>query len=157
MNAPTERDVNRLFALSLNQCAFPNCTASIFGLSDEMVGEICYIKARSPEGPKYDPAQTHAERHGFNNLVLLCRNHHKIVDDDASRYPVEWLKRIKREQETKGGNELTQHRARLARQLLGTAQVPCPFHRKNFQNDVFVRKFACGGAYVPILKNFSNS
>lgn len=37
MNAPTERDVKKLFALSLNQCAFPGCINFIFTLLDDMV------------------------------------------------------------------------------------------------------------------------
>ena len=118
MNAPTERDVKRLFALSLNQCAFPNCITPIFGLRDEMVGEICHIKAQSPNGPRYDPHQSETERHGFENLVLLCRNHHKIVDDNPAEYSVEWLRDIKRRHEADGGNELSQHDAKLAHRLL---------------------------------------
>jgi hypothetical protein len=118
MNAPTERDVKKLFALSLNQCAFPDCLSPVFGLSEEMIGEICHIKARNPKGPRYDSAQTDAERHAFENLILLCRNHHKIVDDDPKKYTVDSLKQIKREHERNGGNELTQHDAQLARKLL---------------------------------------
>jgi hypothetical protein len=118
MNAPTERDVKKLFALSLNQCAFPDCISPIFGLSDEMVGEICHIKARNPNGPRYDPSQSEVGRHAFENLVLLCRNHHKIIDDDPEKYSVDLLKRFKREHEANGGIELTQHDAGLARRLL---------------------------------------
>lgn len=118
MKAPTERDVKRLFALSLNQCAFPSCLTPIFGLSDEMVGEICHIKARSPDGARYDPAQTDEERHAFGNLILLCRNHHKTVDDQPDKYTAEWLTRIKREHEQNGSIELDQRDARLALRLL---------------------------------------
>src|SRR6267143_5459706 len=113
MNAPAERDIKKLFALSLNQCAFPSCITSIFGLSGEMVGEICHIRARNPEGPRYDLNQTDAERHGFENLILLCRNHHKVVDDDPEKYTVEWLKRTKHKHERNGSIELTQDEARL--------------------------------------------
>jgi hypothetical protein len=118
MNAPTERDVKKLFALSLNQCAFPNCIQSIFTLSDEMIGEICHIKAQSPNGPRYDPVQTEAERHSFENLILFCRNHHKIVDDQPEKYTIEWLAKIKKEHERNGNIELTQDDVRHAHRLL---------------------------------------
>jgi len=118
MSAPTERDVKRLFALSLNQCAFPSCITPIFGLNDELVGEICHIKAHHPKGPRYDTHQSDTERHAFQNLLLLCRNHHKVVDDDPEKYTVERLKEIKRQHEANGSNELSQHEAKLARKLL---------------------------------------
>jgi hypothetical protein len=118
MNAPTERDVKKLFALSLNQCAFPNCINYIFTLSDEMVGEICHIRAQSPNGARYDPTQTEAERHSFENLILFCRNHHKIVDDKPETFSVEWLTKTKKDHERNGNIELTQNDVRLAHRLL---------------------------------------
>jgi hypothetical protein len=118
MNAPTEPVIKKLFALSSNQCAFPACGCRLFGPTGEMVGEICHIKARSPKGPRDDPALPDRERHAFENLILLCRNHHKVVDDDPRKYTVEWLKGIKQQHEMKGSIELSQRDARLARALL---------------------------------------
>jgi hypothetical protein len=87
-------------------------------MSDEMLGEICHITARSPDGPRYDPNQTEEERHAFENLMLLCRNHHKTVDDAPEKYTVEWLRRAKCHHEQNGSIELDQRDARLARMLL---------------------------------------
>jgi hypothetical protein len=147
MNAPTERDIKKLFALSLNQCAFPNCISSIFGLTDEMVGEICHIKARSPEGPRYDSTQTDAERHSFENLILLCRNHHKIVDDNAEKYSVEWLKRIKCEHENNGSNELSQHDAQLVHKLLDSYLETVRFE----SNQTSINQIATGKGITQVV------
>jgi len=35
------------------------------------------------------------ERDNFKNLILLCRNHHKIVDDNEDEYTVEKLNKMK--------------------------------------------------------------
>jgi len=120
MNAPSERDIKKLFALSSNQCAFPDCISPIFTLTDEMVGEICHINTRSKGGPRYDKNQTEDGRHGFDNLLLLCRNHHKIVDEKPKVYTADWLKTIKHNHEQNMGGiiEITQSDAVSAHKLL---------------------------------------
>jgi len=85
--------------------------------SGTVLGEICHIKARSPDGPRYDPAQTDEERHSSENLLLLCPSHHKIVDDNPEEYITERLLEIKSQHEAKhaGGQEASDE---VARQFL---------------------------------------
>jgi hypothetical protein len=95
---PRESTVRRLFALSGNRCAFPDCSAQLV-TGTTIVGEVCHIGARSVGGPRYLASQTDEERHGFDNLVLMCRNHHKVIDAEAGSYTVDWLVRVKQEHE----------------------------------------------------------
>ena len=64
-------------------------------LDDTLVGEICHIKGKKPNAARYDPAQTRVERNDYDNLILLCALHHKVVDDDEESYPVERLRKMK--------------------------------------------------------------
>lgn len=64
-------------------------------------GEECHIVARSPGGPR---AADIADVDGCDNLILLCRKHHKQVDDQRSYFTVERLKTIKREHEKREAN-----------------------------------------------------
>lgn len=98
MPKPTPRDVKRLFALSGNRCAFPRC-AVLIAEGASLIGEICHIHADSPNGPRYNHNQTAEERQGFDNLILMCANHHKVIDDDDISYPAERLRQIKHEHE----------------------------------------------------------
>jgi hypothetical protein len=59
-------------------------------------GEECHIVAQSPGGAR---AADIADVDGYDNLILLCRKHHKQVDDQRSYFTVERLKEIKREHE----------------------------------------------------------
>jgi hypothetical protein len=47
----------------------------------------------------YDPTQPTVERHGYDNLILLCAVHHKVVDSDPGTYSVEWLRKMKLDHE----------------------------------------------------------
>lgn len=98
--SPTAADIKRLFALSGNRCSFARCTALIV-CNGVLLGEICHIHAASPRGPRYNTEQTASERHGFDNLILLCCNHHKVIDDDWETYTADRLRKIKFDHELK--------------------------------------------------------
>ena len=100
LKAPTETTVKKLFALSGNRCAFPGCTTTIV-LHQSLVGEVCHIRGAKPSSARHDPHQSSVERHGFNNLILLCGVHHKVVDDDEASYPVGRLQQMKADHESK--------------------------------------------------------
>lgn len=100
MAGPSEKTIKRLFAMSGNICAFPGCQLPIVESVGTITGEICHIRAQSEGGPRFDKAQTEIERHGFDNLVLLCRRHHKVVDTQPDVYPTEALQEIKAIHET---------------------------------------------------------
>ncbi|AHG20729.1 hypothetical protein Z042_14770 [Chania multitudinisentens RB-25] len=95
MAGPSEKTIKRLFAMSGNTCAFPGCQLPIVESAGVITGEICHIRAQSERGPRFDKNQTEDERHSFENLVLLCRHHHKIVDSQPDVYSVEALQEIK--------------------------------------------------------------
>ena len=118
MKAPSDRTIKRLFALSRNQCAYPACQTAIVQPTGTPTGEICHIKARNTAGPRFDPTQSDEERHEFENLILLCSVHHKIVDDQPERFSVELLREMKSIHERNGNCELTQEDVRLAQRLL---------------------------------------
>lgn len=91
----------RLYAMSGNQCAFPGCTQSFFNLNNETnISNICHIEAAEPGGQRYNPDSDDEYRRSFENLILLCPNHHKITDN-TEKYTVEVLKEMKRSHEAK--------------------------------------------------------
>jgi hypothetical protein len=99
---PSVATIKRLFAHSDNRCTFPKCQNRLVE-GETVVGEICHIKARSPDGPRYDANQTAEQRHGYDNLVLMCSLHHTVIDDDPVGYTVERLASLKAEHERAAG------------------------------------------------------
>ena len=94
---PSDATIKRLFAVSHNLCAHPDCGQPL--VERTVVGEVCHIKGEKPGAARYDPDQTDAERHAFENLVCMCRKHHKIIDTEKDNYPLERLLEIKRTHE----------------------------------------------------------
>lgn len=56
---------------------------------DSIIGDECHIVARSTDGPR--GASPLKERNKYNNLILLCKIHHKQIDDQENEFPVERL------------------------------------------------------------------
>ncbi len=86
----------------MNMCAFrfpgeQACEERLIDVGWKSVkARICHIRARSPKGPRYDADMTDKERFDFDNLILLCPNHHVRIDDlEPEVFTVEMLTKMK--------------------------------------------------------------
>lgn len=86
--------IKNLYANSGNCCAFPNCH-SILVDRNVNIGEICHIEGLNPDSARYNPHLTDEESNSIENLILLCSNHHSLIDRDEDVYTVECLKDMK--------------------------------------------------------------
>jgi hypothetical protein len=96
--------IRRLDTLSGNECAHPDCSKKLIAEDGKsIISKICHIAAASPEGPRYDNSMTEDERRAFDNLILLCDEHHVIIDnkENETLYPISLLKKWKSEHEKK--------------------------------------------------------
>lgn len=64
-----------------------------------MVGEIAHIVAQSKGGPRAEVSVPGGNIDGFDNLILLCHEHHELVDQQPNTYPVEKLRQFKLDHE----------------------------------------------------------
>jgi hypothetical protein len=92
-----ERDRKILWARSGNTCAI--CRASLVAektASDPaaIVGDEAHIVARSPRGPRGGLLDD-SKLDTYENLILLCKVHHKVIDDQPCEYSKERLQEIK--------------------------------------------------------------
>ena len=93
---PTRTTAKRLFALSRNRCAFPQCGVPLVEDEGTITGIICHIRARKPGGPQsMSKHQTEDDRHAFANLILMCSRHSKVIDSDPRQYTVGLLESFK--------------------------------------------------------------
>ncbi|MDQ8432209.1 hypothetical protein Q3D33_04705 [Enterococcus faecium] len=94
-----------LWGKAANRCSMCDCRRELIMDETEtddysVVGEECHIVAREKDGPRGESTLSKEERDKYDNLVLMCSIHHKVIDDQPNTYTVELLKNIKLEHET---------------------------------------------------------
>ncbi|MGW8956966.1 HNH endonuclease [Paenibacillus sp. NPDC055715] len=62
---------------------------------ESVIGDECHIVARETDGARGESILNSDERDRYRNLILLCKIHHKVIDDQPGGYTVEHLNKIK--------------------------------------------------------------
>jgi len=93
-----------LWGRSGNLCAFPDCKKELaMDISEtddtSIVGEEAHIVAKEIDGPRGESPLTPEQRDKYNNLILMCSIHHKVIDDQPTKYSVELLHDYKEKHE----------------------------------------------------------
>ncbi|GAB3890235.1 hypothetical protein GCM10029964_061420 [Kibdelosporangium lantanae] len=93
-----------LFRLCRGRCYKPGCTKPVVKLVNgqaQTAAKIAHIYGRRPNAARYDPRILEPQLKSFANVLLLCAEHHDVVDGPVTQheYPAELLKRWKRERE----------------------------------------------------------
>jgi hypothetical protein len=105
----------KLWRASGFECARPGCDEQLINDDeDTVIGVESHIHARNPGGPRYDPDMDEDERNAFENLILLCRNDHRRVDQSPEKYTAETLRKWKEDHERTApdGPKLTDEKLR---------------------------------------------
>ena len=109
MSTPGNRNYSNavralLWSISGSLCAFPDCDViCVLPANDNdpavTIGRIAHIESFSDEGPRANPSLTIQQRNSYDNLIILCGNHHTLVDTQPNTYTVELLRTWKAAQE----------------------------------------------------------
>lgn len=97
---PKPETLRKLYILSGNMCAMPNCTNVLIDKDGTRLGEVAHIHAASDGGPRANTSLSQEERRDAENLILLCRNCHRKIDKNVEQYPAETLIKIKERHES---------------------------------------------------------
>jgi hypothetical protein len=92
----------QLIAASAGHCQFVGCNKYLFAhpltQQDGNFSEKAHIRPFSPLGPRGRGRQAKSV-HALENVMLLCRADHKLIDKNPTAYPVDVLRRYKEEHE----------------------------------------------------------
>lgn len=90
------KTLKRLFGLSGNECSFPGCSTVLVNESNAKESNICHIEGANDDGERYREDMTDVERADYNNLILLCVQHHDETND-VVKYTVPVLQKMKKD------------------------------------------------------------
>jgi len=88
-----------LWAKSAGRCEFNGCNKPLWrdGLTKiEMnFADVAHIIGDSPKGPRGDVILSKDYCNDANNLMLMCLDHHRMIDEICESYPDEVLRQMK--------------------------------------------------------------
>lgn len=106
-----------LAARTGHRCSNPGCPHSTIGPGSKEntiinIGVAAHITAASPgtpekAAPRYDKTLTREQRRDISNGIWLCQNCGKLIDSDELQFPVELLKKWRKEAENRASVALT--------------------------------------------------
>ncbi|GAA5148717.1 hypothetical protein GCM10023213_45370 [Prosthecobacter algae] len=132
----------------MNRCAFDDCKISVVDFkTNTILAEVCHIHAQNPGGPRYDGTQTPEQRHGSDNLIILCSSHHKIIDSPENEkiYTSDKLKEMKLNHEARSAHtsmQLPNLTEDLIHKLIHTVNT---YESNSTHMDFRNSKFSAGG------------
>lgn len=101
-----------LWGKSGNRCAICKKELVIERTSNDnesVVGDECHIISPHSNGPRHVSGCNGEWIDSFDNLILLCKVHHKMVDDQCETFTKELLQRIKFDHHKWVRERLTEH------------------------------------------------
>ena len=78
-----------------------------------MLGDECHIISPKSNGPRHIKLDETSYDH-VDNLILLCKIHHKLVDDQVELFPADGLRNVKQSHETWVDQSLKQNSERAS-------------------------------------------
>lgn len=106
----SDRTRKILWARAAGRCSFPDCELELTSLSNStrnsqppetIIGEEAHIIAQNLGGTRGNINIEENQKDLYSNLILLCRNHHRIVDDPSNNYTTTMLHDMKQKHENK--------------------------------------------------------
>jgi hypothetical protein len=108
----SDRTRKILWGRSGNRCAICKNELVIDSTEQDdesVIADECHIKSSKPNGPRHDPSYPADKLDSYDNLILLCRTHHKMVDDQSATYTTNILRQMKSNHEVWVSQKLTEN------------------------------------------------
>ena len=85
-----------LFGKAGNRCSW--CRTDL-EIQNVRIGEMAHIIAKSEKGPRGEDGYE-GDIDDYENLILLCNNHHEAIDKDPGQFPTSYVRVLKSSHES---------------------------------------------------------
>lgn len=98
------KELKLIWGFSAARCSKPDCRCLCVATkkgndSNVTIGEIAHIHSYSDDGPRANISLSKLDRNKYENLILLCANHHTEVDGQENHYSADVLRKWKQQHE----------------------------------------------------------
>lgn len=100
--AITDKTRKLLWGRSGNRCAFCKNLLIVEATAhdeESVIAEECHIISSQHGGPRFDSSYPMEKHDLYENMILLCRIHHKMIDDQSETFTSDILRQIKSKHE----------------------------------------------------------
>lgn len=108
-----DKSIKLLWSNAAGRCSFADCNERLTveqaaHSAPHTLGEMAHVKGKNKGSNRYDKNQTNEQRDFYENLILLCPNHHTLIDkpENEEIYKVDDLLEMKRLHESSISNRL---------------------------------------------------
>jgi hypothetical protein len=131
----SDQTLKKLFALAGNECSFPSCNQQMVNRQNAKNSNICHIEAANPGGERYNANMSDQKRADYENLILLCIQHHDETDD-VETYSVDILKQMKTDHEDSQGNrQISRQPSMLSKAINAIADLDIESVEKSLEDN----------------------
>ncbi len=109
---PSSKEKHIVYMNSAGFCAFPTCSKKLVEKANSkddaaVLGELAHIVADKRQGPRGGDVLSEEDRAKHTNLILLCTEHHTIIDTQHRTYSVAVLRQMKADHENRVNQALS--------------------------------------------------
>lgn len=99
--AISDKDIKLLWGRAAGRCSYckVDLTIELDSYDPIVIGEMAHVIARKENGPRGSEQIYEDERNSYKNLILLCPNHHKMIDKAPDQFSVDEILDWKRKHE----------------------------------------------------------
>lgn len=137
--ALSEKTIKLLWSNAAGRCSFADCNEKLTvqqaaDSAPYTLGEMAHIKGKNKGSNRYDETQTDKQRDSYENLILLCPNHHTLIDkpENEGIYSVDVLMKMKNDHEASISRRLDSTEISTINELQGQISIYLTENRQSW-------------------------